>query len=193
MAMESTRDLTGLLLSWSRGDSQAREALLPLVYGELRGIAGRYMRQERSDHTLQPTALIHEAYLRLVDQKRVDWQNRAHFFGVAANVMRRILVDHARRRGRVKRGGAERTVSLEELSDVADQRTPDLLALDAALTHLAARDPRKASIVELHFFGGLTVAETAEVLGCSTATVTRHWRTAKVWIFRQLRDPEGHG
>ena len=177
---------TELLVAWSHGDSAAGDRLLPRVYDELRAIAARRLGSERGDHTLQPTELVHEMFLRLFGAQRLGWQDRAHFFAVAATMMRRILVDHARRRRRGKRGGDALRISLARLGDISEQRTPDLVALDGALDRLAAIDERKARIVELHFFAGLSVAETAEVLGCSTATVTRHWRMAKAMLLREL-------
>jgi RNA polymerase sigma factor (TIGR02999 family) len=180
------RDVTGLLREWSGGNRQALERLMPLVYGELRKLAASYLRAERADHTLQPTALVHEAYLRLVDQRSVNWQNRAHFFGIAAQMMRRILVDHARRRQAAKRDGATYRLQTEPgLEDV--DRDPELLALDEALTGLETLDVRQARIVELRFFGGLTVEETAEVTGISPATVKREWQTARAWLAREIR------
>jgi RNA polymerase sigma factor (TIGR02999 family) len=158
---------------------------MPLVYTELRKLAASYLRVERPDHTLQPTALVHEAYLRLVDQRSVNWQNRAHFFGIAAQMMRRILVDHARRRQAAKRDGA--TYRLYTSEEEATARDPELLALDEALSGLEALDARQARIVELRFFGGLTVEETAEVAGVSPATVKREWRTARAWLAREIR------
>ena len=179
-------DVTALLRDWSGGDPRALERLMPLVYGELRKLAASYLRRERSDHTLQPTALVHEAYLRLVDQRGVDWHNRAHFFGIAARMMRRILVDHARRRQAAKRDGAAYRISGSR-DLVEAERDPDLLALNRALDGLEALDPRQARIIELRFFGGLTVEETAEVVGISTATVKREWQTARAWLARELR------
>jgi RNA polymerase sigma factor (TIGR02999 family) len=179
-------DVTALLRDWSGGDPRALERLMPLVYGELRKLAASYLRRERSDHTLQPTALVHEAYLRLVDQRGVDWHNRAHFFGIAARMMRRILVDHARRRQAAKRDGAAYRISGS--GDLVEAgHDPDLLALNSALDGLEALDPRQARIIELRFFGGLTVEETAEVVGISTATVKREWQTARAWLARELR------
>ncbi len=181
------QDVTGLLRRWSEGDEDALQTLMPIVYAELRRLAGHYLRLERPDHTLQPTALVHEAFLRLVGQREVVWQNRAHFFGIAAQMMRRILVDHARRRKAAKRDAA--TYRIERTQPEAGgalDRDPELLALDEALTQLEALDPKQARIVELRFFGGLTVEETAEVAGISTATVKREWRTARAWLRREL-------
>jgi RNA polymerase sigma factor (TIGR02999 family) len=179
-------EVTALLRDWSGGDRQALERLLPLVYDELRRLAASYLRQERPDHTLQPTALVHEAYLRLVDQRRVAWQNRAHFFGIAAQMMRRILVDHARRRQASKRSAAPVRVVTEAPDVAGSDRGTELLALDAALDGLARLDPDQARVVELRFFGGLTIEETAEVTSTSTATVKREWRTARAWLRREI-------
>jgi RNA polymerase sigma-70 factor, ECF subfamily len=183
----SSHDVTQLLQRLSAGKQDALEELLPLVYRELRRLAGHYLRRERADHTLQPTALVHEAYLRLVDQRNVRWQNRAHFFGIAAQAMRRILVDHARTHGRVKRGGDQPKQPLDEATVAVGGRPVDLLALDEALTQLAARDERQSRVVELRYFGGLSVEETAEVLGVSPATVKREWSMARAWLYQQLR------
>jgi RNA polymerase sigma factor (TIGR02999 family) len=181
-----TRDVTALLGDWSRGNQTALNQLLPLVYAELRRVAARQLRTERTNHTLQPTALVHEVYIRLVDQRQVDWQNRAHFFGVAAQVMRRILVDHARRRGASKRGAGVRCVSLDEAKDVAASHEIPVLALDHALARLETVDAELAKIVELRAFGGLTIEEAAHVLSVSPSTVKRDWRTAKAWLNREL-------
>ncbi len=184
--MVPPRDVTALLGDWSRGDRTALNELLPLVYAELRRVARRQLRKERADHTLQPTALVHEVFIRLVDQRRVDWQNRAHFFGVAANVMRRILVDHARRHVARKRGEGVRCVSIDEARDVAAVNELPVLALDHALGRLEAVDAELARIVELRAFGGLTIEEAAHVLGVSPSTAKRDWRTAKAWLNREL-------
>jgi RNA polymerase sigma factor (TIGR02999 family) len=181
-------NITQLLARWSRGEQEALEELLSLVYGELRRIAGRQLRGERREHTLAPTALVHEAYLRLVNQRRANWQNRAQFFGVAAELMRRILVDHARTRGAAKRGGSATFLPLQE----ADGRggsaaVVDVLAIDTALTRLAALDAEQARLVELRFFAGLTVEEIALLLGRSERTVKREWRLARAWLFSELR------
>ena len=184
--MSEQRDVTRLLVNWSNGDRQALEALLPLVYDELRMLAGRYLRRERSGHTLQSTALVHEAYLRLVDQRNVQWQNRAHFFAVAAQMIRRILVDHARKTQAEKRGGQAPRLSLDEAIAVAQGRDVDLVALDDAMNGLAAIDEQQARIVELRFFGGLSIEETAEVLKISPATVKRDWVMAKSWLYREM-------
>ena len=185
-AMVSPRDVTALLGDWSRGDRTALNQLLPLVYAELRRVALRQLRKERSDHTLQPTALVHEVFIRLVDQRRVDWQDRAHFFGVAANVMRRILVDHARRRGASKRGEGVPSVPIDEARDVAASDGMPVLALDQALDRLEKVDAELARIVELRAFGGLTIEEAAHVLSVSPSTAKRDWRTAKAWLTREL-------
>ena len=182
----SSWNVTQLLVNWSNGDQAALEKLLPLVNGELRRVAGRYMRKEGHGHTLQTSALVNEAYLRLVDQKKVHWQNRAHFFGIAAQLMRRILIDHARRHRFAKRGGGARHVTLDEGALVAEARALELLALDHALERLAVLDARKGRIVELRFFGGLSLEETAEVMGISSPTVQREWRAAKAWLHRML-------
>ena len=182
----SSPDVTALLGDWSRGNRTALSQLLPLVYAELRRVAARQLRSERPDHTLQPTALVHEAYIRLVDQRQVDWRNRAHFFGVAAQVMRRILVDHARRHGANKRGQGVRCVSMDEAQDVAAPNEIPVLALDHALDRLAKVDGELTRIVELRAFGGLTIEEAAHVLGVSPSTAKRDWRTAKAWLNREL-------
>ena len=184
--MVSPRDVTALLGDWSRGNRTALSALLPLVYGELRRVAARQLRRERADHTLQPTALVHEAYIRLVDQRQVDWQNRAHFFGVAAQVMRRILVDHARRHGASKRGDGVRCVSIDEAKDVAATNGIPILALDQALDRLETVDADLAKIVELRAFGGLTIEAAAHVLNVSPSTAKRDWRVAKAWLHREF-------
>ena len=185
--MVSPGDVTALLGDWSRGSRTALDRLLPLVYAELRRVAARQLRNERADHTLQPTALVHEAYLRLVGQRQAEWQNRAHFFGVSAQVMRRILVDHARRHGATKRGDGVRCVSLDEARDVAVVATElPILALDQALNRLEQVDAELARIVELRAFGGLTIEEAAHVLSVSPSSVKRDWRTAKAWLNREL-------
>jgi RNA polymerase sigma factor (TIGR02999 family) len=184
--MVSRRDVTALLGDWSGGDRTALNQLLPLVYAELRRVAARQLRHERPDHTLQPTALVHEVYLRLVDQRQGDWQNRAHFFGVAAQVMRRILVDHARRHDASKRGDGVRCVSIDEARDVAASNGIPILALDQALNRLEKVDSELATIVELRAFGGLTIEEAAHVLSVSPSTAKRDWRTAKAWLNREL-------
>jgi len=179
-------EVTQLLLDWSEGNEAALAKLMPIVYKELRRLAHQYLNRERDGHSLQTTDLVHEAYLRLVDQRRARWQNRSHFFGVAAQLMRRILVDHARRHKRVKRGGGAPVALLEEAAVVSSQSDVDLLALDEALSRLAAIDPRKARIVELRFFGGLEVSETAVFLDISEITVMRDWKMAKAWLHREL-------
>src|SRR5687767_11556066 len=184
--MVPPRDVTALLGEWSRGNRTALNQLLPLVYAELRRVATRQLRNERPDHTLQPTALVHEVYIRLVDQRQVDWQNRAHFFGVAAQVMRRILVDNARRRSAGKRGDGVRCVSIDEAKDVAAPNGIPVLALDQALNGLEKVDAELAKIVELRAFGGLTIEEAAHVLSVSPSTAKRDWRTAKAWLNREL-------
>ena len=189
--MASSSDVTRLLVRWSSGDPEALRELVPLVYAECRRIAAQQLRGERPEHTLDPTALVHELYLRLVDQHRATWQNRAHFFGVAAQMMRRILVDHARARQAQKRGGSAILVSLADASDASDtvEESPlaDVLAIDEALDRLAAHDAEQVRIIELRFFAGLTVEETAHVVGRSARTVKREWRLAKAWLHRELR------
>ncbi len=182
----SPGEITQLRGRAQRGDREAEARLIPLVYGELRRLAAHYMRQERPDHTLQPTALVHEAYLRLVEQKGVNYQNRAHFFGVAAQLMRRILVDHARNRQAAKRGGVQQRVELEDALLATTRKSTDLLALDEALGRLAERDPRQGRIVELRFFGGMTVEETAEILAISPKTVKRDWNVARAWLHAEI-------
>ncbi len=185
--MASPHDVTALLGEWSRGNRDALNELLPQVYAELRRIADRQFRRERTDHTLQPTALVNEAYLRLVDQRQVAWQDRAHFFGVAAQVMRRILVDHARRHSASKRGDGVRCVSIDEANEVAASNEIPVLALDHALDRLEKLDAELVKIVELRAFGGLTIEEAAHVLSVSPSTAKRDWRTAKAWLNRELR------
>ncbi len=187
MSQTSAQDLTQMLIQLSEGRAQVVDDILPLIYDELRRLAGNYLRRERSDHTLQPTALVHEAYLKLIDQTQVKWQNRAHFFGIAANIMRRILVDYARQHRADKRGGAAEKLPLEEeILIVSEGKSAELLALDEAMENLAKIDEQKSKIVELRYFGGLSVEETAEVLGVSEVTVKRHWRMAKAWLYGQL-------
>ncbi|HKX29958.1 MAG TPA: sigma-70 family RNA polymerase sigma factor [Blastocatellia bacterium] len=186
MAASSMHEITQLLVAWGAGDQAALEKLTPLVYQELRHLAKRYLARENAGHTLQPTALVHEAYLRLIEQKQVRWQNRAHFFGISAQMMRRILVDLARAQRQTKRGGAARLVALDETLVISDAPGEDLVALDDALQTLAAMDERKSRVVELRFFGGLSVKETAEVLQVSPETVMRDWKLAKVWLHREL-------
>ena len=182
----SPNDVTQLLVDWGKGDKQALDRLMPLVHDELHRIAGRYLRRERQGHTLQTTALINEAYLRIVDQKSVNWQSRAHFFGVAAQMMRRILVDHARSHLYAKRGGGAQKLALDEAIAKPQERDLDLVALDDALTGLAEIDPQQSRIIELRFFGGLTIEETAEVLSISPATVKREWNMAKAWLYGEI-------
>jgi RNA polymerase sigma factor (TIGR02999 family) len=184
--MEANRDASQLLQAWGRGDLQARDDLLPILYRDLRQRAARYLRHERRDHTLQPTALVHEAYLRLVGQHRVAWQNRAQFFGVASQMMRRILVDHARAHGAVKRPGGALKVTLDDRIGAAAPPDCELLLLDQALNDLVKIDPRQGQIVELRYFGGLSEQETAEVLSLSRSTVTREWQSARAWLYRRI-------
>lgn len=184
----ASQNVTGLLIDWSNGDQAALDELLPLVNSELRKLASRYMRRESPGHTLQTSALVNEAYLRLIDQKNVQWQNRAHFFGIAAQLMRRILIDHARSHQYQKRGGGAIQVSLDEAAAVTEARAAELLAVDEALEKLTAMDARKGRVVELRFFGGLTEEETAEVMKISVPTVQREWRAAKAWLHRMLTD-----
>lgn len=181
-----TGAVSGLLRAWGRGDAGARDKLMPLVYAELRRRAAAYLNRERKDHTLQPTALVHEAYLRLMGQQRVVWQNRAHFYGVAAQTMRRILVDYARGRARTKRYGAAIRVTLDDRLAAVQPQDCEMLLLDQALGELAALDPRQARIVELRYFGGLSEREIASVLDVSRSTVTREWLIAKGWLFRRI-------
>ena len=184
--MSAQAGITQLLAEASRGDQAALDAIFPLVYNELRRLADSYLRKERPDHTLQATALVHEAYLRLVDQTSINWQNRAHFFSVAAQVMRHILVDHARSHQRAKRGGSARKLSLDEAVSFFEEKDIDLVALDEALTNLEKLDPQQSRIVELRFFGGLTIDELAEVLKISPATVSRECALAKMWLHRAV-------
>jgi RNA polymerase sigma-70 factor (ECF subfamily) len=178
-------EISQLLRAWSEGDQRALDGLTPVVYAELRHLAHRYMKRERREHSLQTTALVNEAYIRLVDYKRMQWQDRVHFFAVSAQLMRRILVDHARRHN-VKRGRGVPHVSLDETAVVEEERGPNLVALDDAMNALAGIDPRKVRVVEMRFFGGLTVEETAEVLKISPITVRRDWSAAKIWLYREL-------
>jgi RNA polymerase sigma factor (TIGR02999 family) len=186
--MAHAPDVTGLLAAWSDGDEAASARLMDAVYGELRRLARGYMRRERPDHSLPPTALVHEAYAKLVDQRRVRWQSRAHFFAIAAHVMRRVLVDHARAHAAAKRGAGV-TVPLQDIDAGGNVFDIDLLALDTALEQLATIDRRQSRLVELRFFGGMTVEETATVLGVAPITVKRDWALAKAWLYRELRDP----
>ena len=183
----SASEVTELLHQWSNGSTQALDQLLPRIYSELQRLASSYLRRERHDHTLQPTALVHEAFLKLVDQRAVRWQNRAHFFGIAAQAMRRILVDHARAHAAAKRGDGERAVPLDEAIFLTAAPNVDVLALDEVLTRLTRLDAQQSRVVELRFFGGLTIEETAEVLHISPATVRREWTLAKAWLYAELR------
>lgn len=185
--MVSPRDVTVLLGEWSRGNRTALNQLLPLVYGELRRVAARQLRRERADHTLQPTALVHEAFIRLVDQRRVVWQNRGQFFGVACQMMRRLLVDRARAHRMAKRSGQWARVTLDDAARTTPPLDLDVLDLDAALTRLASFDPRKSQLAELRFFGGLSLAEAGEALGISMATAERDWQAARAWLLKELR------
>ncbi|MEM1203843.1 MAG: sigma-70 family RNA polymerase sigma factor [Acidobacteriota bacterium] len=197
----SHRDLSAVLARWNHGDPAAVERLLPLVYDELRRLARGHLRRERADHTLQPTALVHEAYLRLADRLRADWRDRGHFYAVAAKIMRQILVDHARRHAAEKRGGQVEKVHLDDPETVLGAAGDDprgaqalrMLALDDALERLRRVDPRKAEVIELRFFGGLTLDETADTLGVSTPTVVNEARKAKAWLFKEMRGGKGHG
>jgi RNA polymerase sigma factor (TIGR02999 family) len=182
--------ISRLLVDWRDGDKTALDRLVPLVYQELRRLAAYYMRDQRPGHTLQTSALINETYLRLIDHKNMRWENRAHFYAVAAQAMRRILVDHARRRGYQKRGGGALQVSFDEAVIGTEERAAELIALDDAMKDLAVVDPRKAQVVELRYFGGLSVAETAEVVGVSAVTIMREWRSAKGWLLRAISDGE---
>jgi RNA polymerase sigma-70 factor, ECF subfamily len=182
----TAHQVTKLLIDWSNGDKSALNDLMPLVYDELRRLAHHYMSRERVGHTLQTSALVNEAYLRLVNRKEVHWQNRAHFFAIASQMMRTILVDHARSHGYAKRGGGARQIPLDETIVVSPDRTGEVIEIDEALTRLAAFDSQQSRIVELKFFGGLTIEETATVLGISPATVKREWNTARAWLFREL-------
>lgn len=186
MVEAETHEVTQLLIDWSHGDKTALEKLMPLVDEELRRLAHRYMSRERAGHTLQTTALVNEAFVRLINRTKVDWQNRAHFFGLAAQLMRTILVDHARSHACTKRGGGAYKLELDEAMVVSQQKAAEVLALDDALKELAAIDPQQGRIVELRFFGGLTVEEAAEVLNLSPATIKREWSTAKAWLYREL-------
>ena len=183
--MSSTHDVTRLLGEWAKGNQHALEELMPLVYGELRGIAAAYLRKERQGHTLQPTAVVHEAYIRLVRQRNPDWENRQHFFGVAAHMMRQILVEHARRRGAGKRAGQR--VSLEDAVSFYRERSRDVLVLDSCLTELERLDPRKCKAVELRYFGGLSMEEIADTLQVSPVTVRRDLRMAEAWLSHEMQ------
>jgi RNA polymerase sigma factor (TIGR02999 family) len=192
MATRSSQGITQLLERWSQGDEEALDQLMPLVYDELHRLAGAYLRSERREHTLQPTALVNEAYLKLVRQRNIQWQNRAQFFGVAAQLMRRILVDHARANYADKRGGDRVNVSLKNIGAFGTQPTTDVLALHDVLNRLAEIDPDQSRIVELRFFGGLTIEEAAEVMQVSHSTVEREWKIAKAWLKRELTKGEKH-
>ena len=187
--MTGTQQITDLLKDWEEGSADALEKLMPMVEGELRRIAANYMRRESPGHTLQTTALVNEAFLKLVDQRNVRWQNRAHFFAVASQAMRRILLDHARAQQRKKRGGKTHHLGLEEIAVIAPEKSGELIALDEALDALATFDPKKSRIVEMRFFGGMTVKEVARVLGIAPVTVMLHWRLAKAWLQREMRKP----
>ena len=186
MTTPAPKEVTQLLIAWSNGDQESLEKLVPLVYDELRRIARRYMEREPAGHTLQTTALVNEAYLRLIEQKVMKWQNRAHFFAISAQLMRRILVSMARARHANKRGGDARQVSLDEALVISEERAAELVALDEAMNELAALDPRRSRVVELRYFGGLSVEETAEVLKISPETVMREWKRAKAWLYTEL-------
>ena len=187
MTDAGTHEVTQLLIDWSHGDRAALEMLVPLVDEELRRLAHRYMGRERAGHTLQTTALVNEAYERLINRKNVQWQNRAHFFGIAAQLMRTILVDHARSHATLKRGGGATKLELDEAMLISQGKAAEVIALDDALKQLALIDPQQSRIVELRFFGGLTVEETAEVIHVSPATIKREWSTAKAWLYRELQ------
>lgn len=187
MPVPPTAQVTNLLVAWGRGDGAAFERLIPLVHAELRRIAKRHMGHERDGHTLQPTALVNEAYLKLIDAQHVQWQDRAHFFAMSSRLMRRVLVDAARARGYQKRGGGAHRVTLDEARAGAKEPAADVVALDDALTALAAIDERKSQVVELRYFGGLSIEETAEALGVSVRTVKRDWTMAKLWLLRELK------
>src|SRR5437870_6324368 len=183
---QDSHEVTQLLIQWSNGDKAALDKLMPLIYDELRQLARHYMSRERAGHTLQTTALVNEAYVRLVNRKGVHWQNRAHFFAIAAQLMRSILVDHARSHAYAKRGGGARKIALDDAMVISQERAAEVIALDDALKELAEIDPQQSRIVELRFFGGLTIEETAEVLGIGHATVERDWKMARAWLRRKL-------
>lgn len=187
METDKSKEITVFLKAWSGGNREAADRLMMLVYSELRKLAASYLRGQRSNHTLQPTALVHEAYMKLIDVSQVDWQDRAHFFAVAAQTMRHILVDHARAVAADKRGGGAHKIALDEAVSFSDEQDIDLIALDEALQKLARQDEQQSRIIELRFFGGLTVEETAEVLKISPATVKREWATARAWLYRQMK------
>jgi len=187
MSAPSPNEITERLIAWGAGDRAALDQLLPVIYQELRRMADRYLRLENPGHTLQPTALVHEAWLRLIDQTRVNWQNRSQFFGMAAQMMRRILVDHAKTKHREKRGGDAIKLSLDDVINLSRERSADLLALDDALEELMRIDERKSHVVELRYFGGFSVEETAQILEVSPETVMRDWKMAKAWLYQQIR------
>jgi RNA polymerase sigma-70 factor (ECF subfamily) len=189
--MSESQEVTMLLSALTNGEEGAASKLIPVVYDELRRLAGSYMRRERVDHTLQATALVNEAYLKLIEQRAVNWQSRAHFFGVAAQLMRRILIDYARGHTREKRGGEQKKVSLDEVFLFSEQQADELLAVDDSLNLLAKMDPRQARVVELRFFAGLSVEEAAEALGVSPKTVKRDWSVAKAWLYADLKERYG--
>ncbi|MBN8725479.1 MAG: sigma-70 family RNA polymerase sigma factor [Acidobacteria bacterium] len=191
--MIGSKNVTQLLIDWNGGDKSALEKLLPMIYHELHLLASRYLRRERPNHTIQATALVNEAYLRLIDQKQVQWQNRAHFFAIAAQMMRRILINYARDQHAAKRGGYTIKVSLNEAIGLANTKDLDLIALDEALDKLALTDSRKSRLIELWFFAGLTLEETAEVLGISLATAKRDWTLARAWLYRAIKKGEDNG
>jgi len=180
------KEITQLLIAWNQGDQRARDELMPLIYDELRRLARGHLRRERANHTLQPTALVHEAFIRLIDQSKVNWQNRAHFFGAAARLMRQILINHAEARRAAKRGGEAERVSLNDVDHFAAGHEVDLIALNEALNNLERIDPQQGQVVELRYFSGLTIEEIAEVIGVSPATVKREWSTARAWLRREL-------
>lgn len=186
MSGEAQHEVTQILNEWSGGDANAPERLMPFVYDELRRLARSFLVKERGDHTLQATALVHEAYVRLVDQTRVNWQNRAHFYGIAASMMRRVLIDHARAHAAEKRGGGSIRLSIDDVQVPLEQRAADLVALDEALKKLSLFDERKGKVVEMRFFGGLSDEEIAEVLGVNARTVLRDWKKARLWLYREL-------
>jgi RNA polymerase sigma factor (TIGR02999 family) len=186
MSGDAQDEVTQILNDWSGGDPKAQERLMPFVYDELRRLARSFLAQERGDHTLQPTALVHEAYVRLVDQTRVNWQNRAHFYGIASRMMRRVLVDHARAHAAEKRGGGAIRLSIEDVQVPLEQRAADFVALDEALEKFSQFDERKSKVVEMRFFGGLNDEEIAEVLGVTSRTVLRDWKKARLWLYREL-------
>lgn len=187
MTTPPAKDVTRLLLDWNNGNQTALNQLMPVVYDELRRVAAGHLRHERPNHTLQATALVNEVYLHLVDESRVNWQNRAHFFGAASRLMRQILVDHARNRQALKRGGGVCKVSLAEAAHAHVESDHEVVALDEALNALAELDPQQSRLVELRYFGGLSIEETAEVLGLSPATVKRHWNSARLWLYDQIK------